>query len=468
MRDGHSLDTIYGVLSGDAAMKTVPMVSGARPFIGHALSFSRNPVQFLQRAKSLHGDTFRFRLLGKTVYALMSSKGNEAVFRAPDDVLDFRDAYRFTVPIFGKGVAYDVAPDLMDQQLRLIHPALRDEMMQTYANIMAEEVERFASQLGEQGEIDLLTAFNELTIFIAGRCLIGDEFRNRLSTDFAALYRDLESGLNLVAFVAPHIPTRKNRRRDRAHRKVVAMITDLIADRRRNTSQKADFLSVLMDARYADGSVLPDEVIAGLLLTLLFAGQHTSAVMATWLGVMLLKHPDYATAVAREASEIFKGGIRVATLKRMRLMECCLKETERLHPPLIMLIRKAVRPFEVDGVVIPPENLVMVSPAVTHRQRDVFINPDVFDPARFAPPREEDRKTPYSLVGFGGGKHRCIGMAFAHQQIKVIWGLLLQRFEFSLVDQSIEPDYATFVVGPRHPCRVRYRRRQPMAFAEAS
>jgi sterol 14alpha-demethylase len=449
-------------------MRTVPMIAGGLPYIGHALAFNRNPVEFLQRGKALHGDLFRFRLLGNIVYALMSSRGNEAVFRASDGVLDFREAYRFTIPIFGKGVAYDVGPELMDQQLELIHPGLRDEAMQNYAGIMADEVERFATRLGSAGKIDLLTALNELTTFIAGRCLLGDEFRSRLSAEFAALYRDLEGGINLVAFVAPYFPTAKNRRRDCARRKVAAMIAGLIADRRRSGKRKDDFLSVLMAARYADGTSLSDDAIAGLLLTLLFAGQHTSAVMASWLGVLLFKHRDHAAAVAREASDMLGSEVRLAKLKRMRLMEYCLKEAERLYPPLVMLMRKTAQAFAVDDIVIPPGNLIMVSPGVSHRQREVFRNPDVFDPARFAPPREEDRKTPYSLIGFGGGKHRCIGMAFAHQQIKVIWGILLQRFEFELAEPQIEPDYATFVVGPRQPCRVRYRRRRTESLAEAS
>jgi sterol 14-demethylase len=448
-------------------MTPIPMVAGGWPYIGHAIEFNRNPVAFLQQGLARHGDFFRFRLLGHIVYALMSSRGNEAVFRASDGVLDFREAYRFTVPIFGKGVAYDVSPDLMDQQLRLIHPALRDEAMQSYAAIMANEVELFAARLGDAGEIDLPGALNELTTFIAGRCLLGDEFRSRLSAEFAALYRDLEGGINLVAFVAPHFPTGKNRRRDRARRKVAAMISGLIAERRRRSEDTDDFLSVLMAARYADGAALSDDAISGMLLTLLFAGQHTSAVMATWLAVLLFQNPERAEAVTREARDCLHGTVLLAKLKRMRQMEYCLKEAERLYPPLVMFMRKTVEPFAVDGVDIPPGNLVMVSPSVSHRRPDVFRNPDRFDPDRFAPPREEDRRTPYSLIGFGGGKHRCIGMAFAHQQIKVIWGLLLQRFNFELVDTDVAPDYATFVVGPRAPCRVRYRRRQASDLAEA-
>jgi sterol 14-demethylase len=222
-----------------------------------------------------------------------------------------------------------------------------------------------------------------------------------------------------------------------------------------------------MAACYEDGTKLSDDVIAGILLTLLFAGQHTSAVMATWLGVLLMKNPEHYAAVRREADNVLGDVALVTKLKRMRQMEYCLKESERLYPPLVMLMRKTRQTFEAQGVTIPPGNLVLVSPGVCHREPLVFRQPDVFDPDRFAPPREEDRKTPYSLIGFGGGRHRCIGMSFAHQQIKVIWGILLQRFEFELLDELIEPDYATFVVGPRNPCRVRYLQRQRSVRAEA-
>jgi len=439
-------------------MRVPPLVAGGLPYLGNAYAFNRNPIAFLQTAHARHGDVFRFRLLGNTVYALLSQAGNEAFFRASDDVLDPREAYRFTIPIFGPGVAYDVAPEIMQQQLSLLHPALRDEAMQRYASIMAEEVELFVRGLGEIGDIDLPGALNELTIFIAGRCLLGNNFRDRLSKEFASLYEDLEGGINLIAFIAPRAPTLKNLRRDRARARVAEMVSWLIAERRDGACDRNDFLSVLMSARYDDGSYLSDEVITGLLLTLLFAGQHTSAVMATWLGVLLIKNPRHAAAIRDEALLALKDGITVAGLKRMRLMERCLKEAERLYPPLIMLMRRTRAAFAVGDIIVPSGQLVMVSPGVSHRDSRIFHNPDTFNPDRFAPPREEDRKSQYSLIGFGGGRHRCIGMAFAHQQIKVIWSILLQRYEFELGDHPVEPDYATFVVGPKQPCRVRYRR----------
>jgi sterol 14-demethylase len=123
-------------------------------------------------------------------------------------------------------------------------------------------------------------------------------------------------------------------------------------------------------------------------------------------------------------------------------------------------MRSVLQPLRVGGYVLPPGSLAIASPAVSHRLSAVYTDPDRYDPDRFAPGREEDRGAPYALIGFGGGKHRCIGMVFAYQQIKVIWTSLLRRFEIELVEPDYRPDYRTLVVGPRQPCRIRYRRRR--------
>jgi sterol 14alpha-demethylase len=124
-----------------------------------------------------------------------------------------------------------------------------------------------------------------------------------------------------------------------------------------------------------------------------------------------------------------------------------------------MLMRSVQQPFSCLGVEIPPGALAMVAPAVSHRLASVFAEPDRFDPDRFGPGREEDRRTPYALIGFGGGKHRCLGLAFAQQQVKLIWARILQRFDIAPIGVEPVPDYTTFVVGPRSPCHIRYRRR---------
>ena len=439
--------------------KPIPRLAGGLPLLGHALEFRRDPVRLLQRGRDRHGDIFQLSLFGRQVHVLTGAAGNEAFFKAPDSVLSAREAYQFTVPIFGKGVAYDASPELMEQQLRLVHPALRDEKMQSYAQFIVREVEAYLDGWDESGTIDLLSAMTEITMRTAGRCLIGSEFRADLAVKFAGLYHDLEGGINVAAFFAPNIPVPAMRRRDRARRKVAALMSEVIAARRATGKGSDDFLDALTTVRDNDGKPLSDDMITGLLLTLLFAGQHTSAVLATWTGILLLQNPhQFATVLAEQATVSRTGGLTFATLKQLAQLDRSVKEAERLYPPLVMLMRKALENFQFDGYLVPAGDLVLVSPAVSHRIASIFAAPDCYDPERFATPREEDRSTPYALIGFGGGKHRCIGLAFAYQQVKLIWSVLLRRYTFALFSRDQRPDYATFVVGPRQPCLVHYCR----------
>jgi sterol 14-demethylase len=445
-----------------------PVLTGGWPWLGHAASFSRRPIDLLRNGRERFGEVFRFRLMGQWVNVYTGPAANTAFFRAPDEQLSAREAYQFTVPIFGKGVAYDAEPHLMDEQLRLVHPALTDARLQLYAQAMEEEAHAYFDAWGGAGEADLLEAMNDLTVFIASRCLIGREFRGRLSGEFARLYRNLEEGLNLIGFLRPEFPLPAHRRRDRARTRIAELLAPILAERRSGRAQGEDFLQTLMEARYENGRALSDHEIVGLLITLIFAGQHTSAVLAAWAGILLVRHPSERRAVEEELESARPGEpLSLERLQSLFRLERAIKEAERLYPPLVMLMRKVRADFVYADVLAPAGDLAMVSPAVSHRIPEIFTEPDRYDPERFAPGREEDRKARFTLIGFGGGKHRCIGMVFAYQQIKVIWSTLLRRFDLELVGPAPVPDHSTWVVGPRQPCRVRYRRKSVPARSHA-
>src|SRR5260370_39689763 len=94
------------VLSPHRRKHLPPELRGGLPILGHALEFNRNPVRFLQRGRERLGEIFSFLLAGSNIVVLTGPKANEAFFRAADNQLSARDAYQFTVPIFGKDIAY--------------------------------------------------------------------------------------------------------------------------------------------------------------------------------------------------------------------------------------------------------------------------------------------------------------------------------------------------------------------------
>ena len=441
------------------------MLAGGLPWLGHALALRRDPVALLLDGRARLGDVFAITLAGTRVTVFLGPRAQGTFFQAPEGRLSAREVYRFTTPIFGRGVVYDTTPETMDEQMGFLYPALRDDRLRAYTRAMQDEVEAFADGWGDEGELDLAEAMNELTVFVASRCLVGEEFRRALTPDLAHLFHDLEGGINLLGFVNPWLPlVPAFRRRDRARARLDAMIRAALAERRARRERSGDFLDTLLEARYADSRGLSDEEIAGLLVATIFAGQHTSAVMATWTAVLLLEHPAYLARVLDEQRDVLDGeAIGLEHLRRLVVLERAVKETERMHPPLVLLMRRIVEDVHDGDIVAPAGGLAMVSPAAAHRLPDVFAEPDRYDPDRFAPGREEDRRARHALIGFGGGHHRCIGSAFAQQQIKIIWSVLVRRFELSLATREHRPDYATFVVGPRPPCRLRYRRRRRAA-----
>ena len=453
--------TLGSAQPAEPAAKPIPELSGGWPLIGHLPEFQRDPVAMLSRCWRDHGELVRFRLGPRECVLFTGPEAHDCYFRAPEEQLDARAVYQFTVPIFGRGVAYDVAPEIFAEQLEFLFPALREAAMRRFARIMFEETTLFADGMGAEGEIDLPVAMNELTVRIASRCLIGREVRDQVDEGFAEAYHDLQEGINALGFFFPGLPVPAHRRRDRARTKVAEFLERIIAERRRSGTEPDDFMQTLMHARYRDGRALGDEEITGILLTVLFAGQHTSAVLSSWMGLELVGAPSSLERVREEMRDVYgeTGAMSRASLKRQVALEHTVRECERLHPPLILLIRKVLKPLTYNGHVVPAGTLAMVSPAASHLLPDVFADPERFSPERFAPPASEDRQHHYALIGFGGGKHRCMGKNFAIQQLKAIWTVLLDRFDFHLDSAIPAPNYGSWVTGPKPPSTLRYRRR---------
>lgn len=425
------------------------------------MEFQRDPVAMLYRGWQEHGNLYQFRLGHRQFVLFSGPEAHDAYFRASEDVLDAKSVYQFTIPIFGRGVAYDVAPQLMDEQLGFLYPALREAALRRFVRIMYEETELYGDSLGNAGILDLPTAMNELTVNIASRCFLGEEVRREVDSGFAAAYHDLQNGINTLGFFMPRLPTPGHRARDQARREVGKLFARIMAERRESGEEHEDFMYALMQARYKSGRALTDDEITGILVTALFAGQHTSAVLATWVGLELMRDAAYLDSVRTEFHEVYESDptLSFTNLKKQEKLEFAVRECERLHPPLILLLRKVLKSFDYNGKHIPANAFALVSPAVSHRLPVLFQEPERFNPNRFGEPFKEDKQALYTLIAFGGGKHQCMGKHFALLQIKAIWSVLLDRFEFSLDTPFPAPNYGSWVTGPKLPCELSYQRR---------
>jgi sterol 14-demethylase len=199
-----------------------------------------------------------------------------------------------------------------------------------------------------------------------------------------------------------------------------------------------------------------------MFISMMFAGHHTTSGTSAWTLLELLLNPGVLQRVVEELDSLYADGREVSyqALREIPELECSLKETLRLHPPLIILMRKVMEELEYKDYVIEEGVTVAVSPAISNRMPEHFPEPERFDPERYKPGREEDKQS-FAWLPFGAGRHRCVGAAFAMVQLKAIFSVLLRSFEFELAQpkESYHNDHSKMVVTLKQPCRVRYRRR---------
>jgi sterol 14alpha-demethylase len=442
-----------------------PRVSGGTGDNGHLDELRVDPITLLNRVRSECGDVGIFRLADRDVVLLSGADANEFFFRAPEEILDQAEAYPFMTPVFGEGVVFDAPPERRREMLH--NQALRDKFMRGHAATIADEVESMVAGWDEEGEIDLLDWFAELTIYTSSACLIGKRFRSELDKRFAELYHDLEQGTDAIAYVDPYAPIESFRRRDAARVGLVTLVEGIMERRAAgapSTDDERDLLDVLMSIKNEDGSdrFSADE-ITGMFISMMFAGHHTTSGTAAWTLIELLRNQDELAAVDHELAELYAGGTEVSyqALREMPRLESAIKEALRLHPPLILLLRVAKEDLEFGGFSIRAGQMVGASPSVSNRIAEDFPDADTFQPARYLDPREEDRSNPWTWIPFGAGRHRCVGAAFAMMQLKAIFSVLLLDWEFELSQPSdtYRNDHSKMVVQLQQPCAVRYRRR---------
>ncbi len=132
------------------------------------------------------------------------------------------------------------------------------------------------------------------------------------------------------------------------------VVRDYIKKRRREGRDYHDLLQILMDARYADGDGMPDELLLSESMQLLVAGHETSSNALSWLMYLLSRHPEYVERIREEFASVLNGApLGFADVARMEFTTQVIEESLRLYPPFWMVDREAIENDRVGDLEIP-------------------------------------------------------------------------------------------------------------------
>jgi cytochrome P450 len=382
---------------------------------------------FLAQMYLQHGPIFKAEWNHGTVVYMVGPEANRFV------LLEGRDAFSHDkgwTPIIGEMLGrglLNMDGAEHDAQRRMMNPAFATEYMDRYLPIMNRVIMTRIEDWATRGVVDVYDEARKITFDVAAEALVGfspgpqvDEFRRLFTVLLQGDPNSTSEEQGLEAWMGA---------RDRLGPMLMEQI------RARRESPTDDVLGMLVRARDAQGRALSDEQLLGHTNILLVAGHETSTSLSAWLLYLLAENPTYLERIRAELREVLGDAEpTLEAVKRMRVLGYALSEAERLYPPVANGPRGASRDFEFGGYTIPADTRVVYSIAASHMLPSVWADPERFDPDRFAPPREEDKKHPYSLVGFGGGPRVCIGINFATVEIKAMAAIILGRFDLQTLE----------------------------------
>ena len=427
------------------------------PFVGHALSLRTDPLGTLLRLYEeqggiapLHIGSFQGFLVTEPELVGEIFIGKKKHYTRKTRVYDALEEF------LGKGILTTEGEDWRVHR-RIVQPAFHKRRLKSFASdivaIAAEELPRWS------GEIDVADAMMRLTLRIVSEVLLGTRTEDEAEAIGAAVaggQRHAEASLSGVVSIPRHWPTPRNRTLRETNETLDRVAYRIIDERAKSGERGDDALSMLLDARYEDGSPLPRERIRNELITLLAAGHETTSNALSWTLMRLSRHPDVARRLADEVSEVL--GDRDPTFEDvadLTYTRWVFDESMRIHPPVWATGRTVIEEHELGGRTMKPGEGVMISPYVTHRRADLWDNPEGFDPGRWEALSKRGALKPFTYYPFGGGTRKCVGEAFAYLEAILLLAMLTRRMRLDLVPGAPIVASPQITLGFARPLRMR-------------
>ncbi|XP_029850540.2 cytochrome P450 4c3 [Ixodes scapularis] len=432
---------------------------------------------------------FRFWLGFRPVVAFFKAETVEVILSS-NTVLDKSFDYTLLHPWLGTGLLTS-SGNKWRRRRKMLTPAFHFRILEDFIPVFNEQAVIFVRNLKEHVHkkyIDIVPLVTLCTLDIICETAMGVKVDAQLNSNshyVRSLYEVGETFMarvmrpwlwpNYVFYMSSfgkkfkdnlaqlHNFTRKvirERKAELLEQKVIDGLT--IGDQVIGQKRRQAFLDLLLSHHIQDSS-LTEEDIREEVDTFMFEGHDTTAMGISWAMYLIGLHADVQQKIHEELDGIFgedrERPISPDDLKEMKYLECALKESQRLFPSVPFIGRELMEDVVVNGYTVPRGTTCFLFTFMLHRDKEIFPNPEVFDPERFRPENCVGRH-PFAYVPFSAGPRNCIGQKFAMMEEKVVLCSVLRNFYIHAVDFRDKIHLvAELVTRSKHGLRIRLKPR---------
>jgi cytochrome P450 family 135 len=402
-------------MSRNGAPPRVPL-----PKALQTLRFLVRPGAFMEHWRAELGETFHASVHGPGELVFISDPASLKKLFAADRVNTIAPGRNIILgPLLGPGSLLLQEGSEHLRRRKLMLPPFHGERMRAYEEVISAAAERSVASWPVGTPFRLHPSMQAITLEVILRAVFGITDERRRDELSGALVEILGATASprAVGFIVPGLRrTPMYRRLDGLSTRIDELLAAEITERRADPElgERDDILSMLVGARFDDGSQMEDAELRDQLMTLLLAGHETTATALAWTFDLLFRNPD---AFARLTDEVRAG--------EFEYLDAVIEESLRVRPVVPFTGRELREPAGLGGYELEAGTIVMAAISLTHTRPDLYPEPYAFRPERFL----EGEAETYSWIPFGGGTRRCIGAAFAQFEMRVALETILRSCE---------------------------------------
>ncbi|CAG9796526.1 unnamed protein product [Diatraea saccharalis] len=225
--------------------------------------------------------------------------------------------------------------------------------------------------------------------------------------------------------------------------------------------KKTAMLDLLISAH--NKGLINDQGLQEEVDTFMFEGHDTTAAGLAFCLMSLANDIEVQKRIVDELDAIFGNSTRSATmddLSRMHYLECCIKESLRLYPPVHFIGRRLGETVTFSNYLVEKGTYILLLIYDMHRREDLFKDALKYNPDRFLPENNVGRH-PFSFIPFSAGPRNCIGQRFAMMEMKSCLSAVLRRYKLEPVTGHADIEItADVVLRTSHPILVKFLKRE--------
>ncbi|XP_046504755.1 cytochrome P450 4V2 isoform X2 [Equus quagga] len=380
-------------------MRAVPTLPGAYPFVGHALKLKPDARDFFQQLIYYTEENRHLPLLklwlGPVPVVIFYNAENVEVILTSSRQIDKSYMYKFLKPWLGLGLLTSTGNKWRSRR-KMLTPTFHFTNLEDFLDVMNEQANILVNKLEKHVNQEAFNCFLYITL-----CALD-------------IICETAMGKNIGA----------QRNNDSEYVRAVYRMSDMIHRRMKMPWLWLDIFFLMFKEGREHRRLLK------ILHNFTNNGHDTTAAAINWSLYLLGCYPEVQKKVDSELEEVFGKSDRPATLedlKKLKYLECVMKETLRLFPSVPLFARNLNEDCEVAGYKIVKGSQAIIVSYALHRDSRYFPNPEEFKPERFFPENSQGRH-PYAYVPFSAGPRNCIGQKFAVMEEKIILSCILRHF----------------------------------------